>query len=202
MTSKLQIKFGPSTAAQHLSAEAAARDLSISRNVVIKALDTGVLPDLRYTTVAKAASLPIITSLADATGAKIPVLRMGVRNDDVSNDPPNDPRTCYGYDITLTCQDLEDSVLRYWPPQYVREVVHLGALPVVAASFVVAFAEITGATPVGDRYKFSGRLVAHTISVIDKKVEVDAPDSPWVDDATALINARLLGGGGGSLTLA
>lgn len=203
MTPILQFTYGPGTAVQHLGKETAARDLGVSPPIVGKALQMGLLNDLSYKTVADAAALRVISGLRDGTGARVPVLRLGVFTDDISKDPPGETRRGFGYDVTLSPADLEASILRYWRTQYVQEVVDLGALVVVAASFIVAFAQVDGATPAGERWEFQGHLVAHTTNPLDASSLVeDAPRSPWMSDARGLIGCRLLGGGGGSITLA
>lgn len=203
MSPVLNFEYAAGTAVQHLSQAAAARDLSISPTVLTKALTMGLLPDLSYQTIAAAAALPVITDLRDDTGNRVPVLRLGPLTQDITQDPDEESRSCYGYDIDMSATDLEGSALRYWRAQYVQEVVDLGALIVVAASFIVAVAHVHEALPVGDKWAFQGHLVAHTNGpVTTTKIVADDPTSPLIKQAHQLLGNRLLGGGGGSITLA
>lgn len=200
------------TAAQaggpNVAIKTAARYLGISGPIVEKGLESGVLPNLRLSVIDELSSRSVITEARSATGAKLPILRTRVFRGDESGDPTNfhPAREGHGYKMGMTALQLHGAASRWWRPQDSEQaILDAGALVVVCASFVVGFLDIHGKEETDQetgQIAYKARIVAYSTDVYGDSHDVvhsDEGDSPNLELAEAMMNRRILGGGGTSI---
>lgn len=195
------VRVTPNTTATALPIKQTARYLGVSPTPLRKGLAAGVYPNLSVNTLVALLGAGTLTAATSATGAPVPVLRLGPAEVD-TNDPT---RNHLGYSTTMTDPEFLAASDRWWPHAGKDQILAAGALYVACGAIVVGLLDVTGITathagnPNGNVIHYTARLVARCTDVIRRDIHIVDQHSDNAGLADGL-GRLVLGGRGGSIT--
>lgn len=184
---------------EELKMREAARFLQCSGTPIAKAMAAGLIPDLKLSTVAQVATIPVLTAAATAEGQPIPVLRVGP----AARDPEDGVRDYYGYCVDFNGHEMLAGCDRWWTPQGSGLILAAGAMIVACGTFCVGLAAVAKNAKAVDeesgRVWYDATLVGH-LSGPGREVRITDEGSPLAELARKILGLRVLGGQGGVVT--
>jgi hypothetical protein len=184
---------------EELKMREAARFLQCSGTPIAKAMAAGLIPDLKLSTVARVATIPVLTSAKMPNGQPIPVLRVGPATRDVEDGI----RDYYGYRVDFDAHEMLAGCDRWWTPQGSGLILAARAMIVACGTFCVGLAAVGGNFKTVDeesgRVWYDATLVGY-LSGPGREVRVVDVESPLAELARKVLGLRVLGGQGGVVT--